>query len=254
MSLLVITNPLLKLPLFVSLTQGMSEERRRQQANWAGIYAGIIMAVSLVGGNMLLAFFGISYGAMRISGGLVVAAIGYQMLFGGSSPNKAPIVRRDKDDYAFFPIAMPGIAGPGTIAVVIGFSTEIAELSNYADIAIAFAWTVLAIIFTAMASWAVMRYSDILTRRLGPFGYARPKQIDGLPAHLHRRAVHRLRHPHLHGRRLAAFSRPIRDTAPVLTELRPVLSPEELAAYSTVTLLARLRGLSTSVPRASAVW
>ena len=158
-SLLVITNPLSKLPLFVSLTQGMSEERRRQQANWAGIYAGIIMAVSLVGGNMLLAFFGISYGAMRISGGLVVAAIGYQMLFGGSSPNKAPIVRRDKDDYAFFPIAMPGIAGPGTIAVVIGFSTEIAELSNYA-----------AIIFTAMASWAVMRYSDILTRRLGPSG------------------------------------------------------------------------------------
>ena len=155
-SLLVITNPLSKLPLFVSLTQGMSEERRRQQANWAGIYAGIIMAVSLVGGNMLLAFFGISYGAMRISGGLVVAAIGYQMLFGGSSPNKAPIVRRDKDDYAFFPIAMPGIAGPGTIAVVIGFSTEIAELSNYADIAIAFG--------------AVMRYSDILTRRLGPSG------------------------------------------------------------------------------------
>lgn len=34
-SLLVITNPLSKLPLFVSLTQGMSEERRRQQANWA---------------------------------------------------------------------------------------------------------------------------------------------------------------------------------------------------------------------------
>ena len=151
-SLLVITNPLSKLPLFVSLTQGMSEERRRQQANWAGIYAGIIMAVSLVGGNMLLAFFGISYGAMRISGGLVVAAIGYQMLFGGSSPNKAPIVRRDKD-VRLLPDAMPAIAGPGTIAVVIGFSTEIAELSNYADIAIAFGWTVLAIIFTAMASW-----------------------------------------------------------------------------------------------------
>lgn len=67
----------------------------------AAIYAGLIMLVSLIGGNMLLAFFGISYGAMRIAGGLVVAAIGYQMLFGGSSPNKAPIVRRDKDDYAF---------------------------------------------------------------------------------------------------------------------------------------------------------
>lgn len=169
-SLIVITNPLSKLPLFVSLTQGMSEERRRQQALWAGIYSAAIMLVSLAGGNMLLAFFGISYGAMRIAGGLVVAMIGYQMLFGGNTPNNAPIVRRDKDDYAFFPIAMPGIAGPGTIAVVIGFSTEIAELKDYVDLAVALGWTAAAIVVTASASWAVMRYSDLLTRRLGPSG------------------------------------------------------------------------------------
>ena len=169
-SLIVITNPLSKLPLFVSLTQGMSEERRRQQALWAGIYSAAIMLVSLLGGNMLLAFFGNSYGAMRIAGGLVVAMIGYQMLFGGNTPNNAPIVRRDKDDYAFFPIAMPGIAGPGTIAVVIGFSTEIAELKDYVDLAVALGWTAAAIIVTASASWAVMRYSDLLTRRLGPSG------------------------------------------------------------------------------------
>ena len=169
-SLIVITNPLSKLPLFVSLTQGMSEERRRQQALWAGIYSATIMLVSLLGGNMLLAFFGISYGAMRIAGGLVVAMIGYQMLFGGNTPNNAPIVRRDKDDYAFFPIAMPGIAGPGTIAVVIGLSTEIAELKDYVDLAVALGWTAAAIIVTASASWAVMRYSDLLTRRLGPSG------------------------------------------------------------------------------------
>ena len=169
-SLLVITNPLSKLPLFISLTQGMSDERRRQQAHRAGLFAGLIMLVSLIAGNMLLAFFGISYGAMRIAGGLVVAAIGYQMLFGGNSPNKAPIVRRDKDDYSFFPIAMPGIAGPGTIAVVIGFSTEIAEIADYVDLAVALGWTTLAIISVALVNWAVMRYSDILSRRLGPSG------------------------------------------------------------------------------------
>lgn len=201
-SLIVITNPLSKLPLFVSLTQGMSEERRRQQALWAGIYSAAIMLVSLAGGNMLLAFFGISYGAMRIAGGLVVAMIGYQMLFGGNTPNNAPIVRRDKDDYAFFPIAMPGIAGPGTIAVVIGFSTEIAELKDYVDLAVALGWTAAAIVVTASASWAVMRYSDLLTRRLGPSGHARARQAHGLYPHLHRRAVRGFRHPHLHGGRL----------------------------------------------------
>ena len=66
-SLLVITNPPSKIPLFVSLTQGMSPERQRQQANMAGVYAAAIMLVSLIGGNVLLAFFGISYGAMRIA-------------------------------------------------------------------------------------------------------------------------------------------------------------------------------------------
>lgn len=55
-SLITITNPPSKMPLFISLTQGMSEERRRQQANWAGIYAAAIMLVSLVCGNVLLAF------------------------------------------------------------------------------------------------------------------------------------------------------------------------------------------------------
>ena len=169
-SLITITNPPSKIPLFISLTQGMSEERKHQQAKWAFIYAAAIMLVSLVGGNVLLAFFGISYGAMRIAGGLVVAAIGYQMLFGGNTPNKAPIVRRDREDYAFFPIAMPGIAGPGTIAVVIGFSTEIAELTDYIDITIAFAWTALAIICATGTSWFVMRYSDVISNRLGPSG------------------------------------------------------------------------------------
>ncbi len=169
-SLLTITNPPSKIPLFISLTQGMSPEQKIDQAKWAGIYSAAIMLVSLAGGNILLTFFGISYGAMRIAGGLVVAAIGYQMLFGGNSPNKAPIVRRDKDDYSFFPIAMPGIAGPGTIAVVIGFSTEIVELDDYVDMAISFAWTALAIVATAATSWFVMRYADVITRRLGPSG------------------------------------------------------------------------------------
>ena len=134
-SLVVITNPPSKIPLFVSLTVGMTREQRHQQANWAAIYSFLVMIVSLIAGNMLLAFFGISYSAMRIAGGLVIAMIGYQMLFGGNSPNNAPMVRRNKEDYAFFPIAMPGIAGPGTIAVaaihsIISFTVRVFDTSQ----------------------------------------------------------------------------------------------------------------------------
>ena len=171
-SLLVITNPPSKIPLFISLTQGMDESQRKSQALWAAIYAGIIMFVSLLAGNLLLAFFGISYGALRIAGGFVVAVIGYQMLFGQQTPtpNKAPLVRRDREDYSFFPIAMPMISGPGTMAVIIGFSTEIAEYPRWEDQAGTFFMMTLAIIFCCLVCWAVMRSADFCARKLGPSG------------------------------------------------------------------------------------
>lgn len=171
-SLIVITNPPTKIPLFVSLTVGMTREQRYQQANWAAIYSFLVMLVSLIAGNLLLTFFGISYSAMRIAGGLVVAMIGYQMLFGGQSPNNAPMVRRNKEDYSFFPIAMPGIAGPGTIAVVIGFSTEIAEINTKTEMVSAFAMTALAIAVTSFIAWLTLRSSEYCSEHLGPSGMA----------------------------------------------------------------------------------
>lgn len=170
-SLLTISNPPSKIPLFVSLTLGMTLEQKIAQARMAAVYSAAIMLVSLAGGHFLLSFFGISYGALRIAGGIVVAAIGFQMLFGGAAkPNQTPMVRRDREDYAFFPLAMPGIAGPGTIAVVIGISTEIAELDSLVAMSLAYGWTVLAIVGVAAVTWAVMRYADFLTRRLGASG------------------------------------------------------------------------------------
>ena len=171
-SLIVITNPPTKIPLFVSLTVGMTREQRHQQANWAASYSFLVMLVSLIAGNLLLTFFGISYSAMRIAGGLVVAMIGYQMLFGGQSPNNAPMVRRNKEDYSFFPIAMPGIAGPGTIAVVIGFSTEIAEISTKTEMVSAFVMTALAIATTSFIAWLTLRSSEYCSEHLGPSGMA----------------------------------------------------------------------------------
>lgn len=51
-SLIVITNPLSKIPLFISLTQGMSLDVRKKQANWSCYYAAAIMLVSLAAGNL----------------------------------------------------------------------------------------------------------------------------------------------------------------------------------------------------------
>lgn len=199
-SLIVITNPLSKIPLFISLTQGMSLDVRKKQANWSCYYAAAIMLVSLAAGNLLLVFFGISYGALRISGGFVVGIIGYQMLFGSRDQGGAPVVRRDKDDYSFFPIAMPGISGPGTIAVVIGIASEIAELPNVMDMAGAFFMTGVAIVLTLRRHLDRSAFGRLHLRPFRTVGHCCTDQTDGLPAYLYRRAVHRLRHQNLHCR------------------------------------------------------
>ncbi|MCD8340465.1 MAG: MarC family NAAT transporter [Burkholderiales bacterium] len=169
-SLIVITNPVSKIPLYISLTQGMSLGERKKQANWACYYAAAIMIISLAAGNLLLIFFGISYGALRIAGGFVVGLIGYQMLFGSRDQLGAPVVRRNKEDYSFFPLAMPGISGPGTIAVVIGIATEIVEIPDLVDMVGAFVMTGGAIVLTCLVTWGVLRSADYISTRLGSSG------------------------------------------------------------------------------------
>ncbi|SME93464.1 MarC family NAAT transporter [Pseudogulbenkiania subflava] len=169
-SLITITNPLSKIPLFITLTRDMSDEGRAHQARRACLFAAGIMLVSLLAGNLILALFGISYGALRIAGGLVVAVLGYRMLFLSQDPGMAPKTSDGKEDYAFFPLAMPGISGPGTIAVVIGIATEIAELHGVPAKALAMAMTVLAIFLTCLGTWLVLRSSTLIAEKLGRSG------------------------------------------------------------------------------------
>ncbi|WP_028536694.1 MarC family NAAT transporter [Paludibacterium yongneupense] len=169
-SLVTITNPLSKIPLFVTLTREMSEARRASQAKWACLYAAMIMVVCLLAGNVILAVFGISYGALRIAGGFVVAVLGYRMLFLSMDPGMAPSTSGSREDFAFFPIAMPGISGPGTIAVVIGISTEIAEQASLPAKVLAFSMTLTAILLTCFGTWLVLRSSTLISHKLGRSG------------------------------------------------------------------------------------
>jgi len=126
--LMSISNPLSKIPLFVSLTGEMSERERRETARKACLYGFAILTFTLFFGVFILEAFGISYGALRIAGGLTVALLGYRMLFGYGYAGLT--VKGGKGNIAVFPLALPAISGPGAIAVVIGISTEIAELKT----------------------------------------------------------------------------------------------------------------------------
>jgi multiple antibiotic resistance protein len=189
-SLITIINPPATLPLFSALSADMSRNEARHLASKAAFYCLCIVLVSLFAGSLILKAFGISYGALRVAGGLVVALLGHGMLYGdhigrkdggqaeAPQEGKAAIAQAQSAtgsaskyaNAAFFPLALPGITGPGTIAVVIGISTEIRELSGWANEATAYAATAAAVIVVCTIEWLMLRSAHRITAKLGDGG------------------------------------------------------------------------------------
>ena len=166
LSLSTITNPLSKIPVFLSLAADLDAVTSSREARRACFYGFLLLAVGLFAGVFILEVFGISFGALRIAGGMTVAMIGYRMLFGSSD---AALIGGD-GSFAFFPLAMPGIAGPGALATVIGISSEIAELSGGLRRLLAYVATVASIAATCLLIWLVLRSARWVSRRLGSEG------------------------------------------------------------------------------------
>jgi multiple antibiotic resistance protein len=174
-SLATITNPLSKIPLFLTLAADRPAPAASLEARRACFYGFLLLAGGLFAGVFLLEAFGISFGALRIAGGLTVALIGYRMLFGTSDTT----LSGGGGSFAFFPLAMPGIAGPGALATVIGMSSEIAELSGGIQRLIAYSATLASIAVTCLLIWLVLRSARWVSRRLGSEGINVVARLNG---------------------------------------------------------------------------
>ena len=123
-TLLVTVDPIGLAPVFVVLTTGMAGSARRQTAIRAStVAAGVLVAFALVG-EPLIGFLGISLAAFRISGGLLLFAIAFEMIFGLRMERKTStaqhVADRDESSHvAVFPLAIPLISGPGAISATI---------------------------------------------------------------------------------------------------------------------------------------
>jgi multiple antibiotic resistance protein len=174
-ALLPIINPFSTAPLFLSLTNGYSEEERASQARQGVIYMVIILLVSLIGGSFIMNFFGLSLPGMRIAGGILVCGVGMRMLspkddfdHTEAETNEAKI----KKDISFTPLAMPSLSGPGAISVVIGMSSLAHRLIDFSYIAIG-------ILLVALVVFVVLRFASRLVKYLGVNGLHAMTKIMG---------------------------------------------------------------------------
>ncbi len=124
-----IMNPIANTPIFLGLTAEDSPEIRKRVAVKALLLAFALIVLFCLVGKLIFELFGITLPAFRITGGVLVALIGYQMLQGASSKEHQPNPS-DKEgagdaalSIAVSPLAIPILAGPGTIATAMNFAS-----------------------------------------------------------------------------------------------------------------------------------
>ncbi|APO74803.1 multiple antibiotic resistance MarC-related protein [Rhizobium etli 8C-3] len=123
-TLLVTIDPPGLVPIFLGLTSGMSRSQRKQVALRSSVIAFTILAVFALFGASVLGVLGISIGAFRIAGGLLLFWIAFEMVFERRQDRKektseVAITKDHIQNVAVFPLALPLIAGPGAISATI---------------------------------------------------------------------------------------------------------------------------------------
>ena len=175
-ALIPIVNPFSTAPLLVSLTTTFTAEERLDVVRRACIYMFCILIAFLVAGGLIMQFFGISIPGLRIAGGLVIAFVGFRMLFPAPPRPTAEAEPPAQRDVAFTPLAMPSLAGPGSIAVVIGMSST-AQASDF--VIARHALIAAGIALTALFCYIVLKGATGLAKRLGPSGLSAMTGIMG---------------------------------------------------------------------------
>jgi multiple antibiotic resistance protein len=165
MAFFAIMNPIANAPLFLSVTGEFDQTTRRGIALRAVLLAFAIVAAFAMGGRYIFSLFGITLPAFRIAGGILVGLVGFHMLQGQNSSVHTPSSEDNEKSrdaalgLAITPLALPILAGPGTIATAMNYAAE-ATLPALLRVVIAFA-------ANCLLTWMAFVGSEALVRFLG---------------------------------------------------------------------------------------
>ncbi len=119
-----IMNPIANVPIFTSLVQDADEDTKRKISKKAIFIAFIIVLVFVLLGKFIFDLFGITIPAFKITGGILIFFVGFEML----QSKKSSVEHIKKPDFdeniAVSPLAIPILAGPGTIVTAMNFISE----------------------------------------------------------------------------------------------------------------------------------
>jgi multiple antibiotic resistance protein len=176
-AIFTILDPLGVIPIFLSLSSGQSDEEKRRIIRRTVTATATILVIAALAGHYILDFFGIDIYSFQIAGGILLLLIALNML-----QAKGPLIKTtpgeqseavDKEDISVVPLAIPLLAGPGTISTVIVFSASMDSVG--AKMAL------LGIIVAVTATiWPILLLSKWIARMLGNTGINVAIRIMGL--------------------------------------------------------------------------
>lgn len=176
-ALFSVLNPIGTVPIFVGLTQNDIKTERSRISLWTSINVFIILIISFFIGQYVLSFFGITINALRITGGIIITSSGFSLLNGKFNKNKGINKKveqeiRVRNDIALTPLAMPMLAGPGSISLLITFYQE----HHSAKDIIA---SCLAILAVSLIIYLMLKSAHYLSKILGTSGIVAISRIVG---------------------------------------------------------------------------
>jgi len=182
MTLLPIINPVGTAVLLLGIGAHLEPAARERQIRKACVYASGILIAFLLLGTLIMQVFGISIPGLRIAGGLVIAFLGFRMLFPDAAPQmsaEAVLEAQSKADISFSPLAMPSLSGPGSIATVISMSSTIRHEEQGMHIVIEHVGVIIGIGVAALVCYFVLRAAEQLAHKLGSAGIGAIARIMG---------------------------------------------------------------------------
>ena len=171
MAFFAIMNPIANTTVFAGLTGGMRKSEQTKIAVKSLIITFIIILLFSILGKSIFHLFGITLPALRITGGLLVFLVGYHMLQGKNS--KLHTAQESNDlDVAVSPLAVPLLAGPGTIATAMNFSAA----GGWGEITV----TVLAFAALCFITFICFIFSSKIISAIGEDGLSIVTRLMGL--------------------------------------------------------------------------
>lgn len=166
-TLFLIMDPLGNVPIFNAILSNIEPKRRSKIVARELVIALFILLGFLFAGNSILSFLGLTQSSLNIAGGVLLFIISLRMIFPG---RRGSVDDVEEDEPFIVPLAMPMIAGPSTIAVLLLLSSNQPDQITEWSIALFLSWvvtTILLVLSPRILSVIGQRGSRALERLMG---------------------------------------------------------------------------------------